>query len=383
MNVRALIDGLLVSMQEYLMLGDVTLGERTRAAMHAVPRHLFVPKYFANGAWGTPGEDDWPLLYRDDGFGIGVDATGDMVTISRPAWVAYLLELLQVEEGDRVFEVGTGSGWNAALLGHLAGPTGSVQSFEIIPELAAQARRAIASAGIENVEVGEGDAALAAPGAPFDRIIFTAGSYDIPDWMHERIRPGGLLVMALKLPGGGDFVILFRRDEERFVAIRSRACEVVWMRGKTRDAALDPVRLDDFAPWAGFRERLRATRSFAFGGHGAASLAQRTVGLRSYLALCESRMRWFVGDTGWPYYFYGLVDGDSFALVRDGRLDSYGGPAAAEALVARLHDWVDAGMPSAESMPLRAYPAGKAPPARPGEIVIHRAATDFVWTLKT
>ena len=153
------------------------------------------------------------------------------------------------------------------------------------------------------------------------------------------------------------------------------------MRGANHLPGLDPVRLDDFEPWARFRELRHGSRPFAFGGSGAASLAHRTVGLRSYLSLCEPRMRWFVGDTGWPYYFFGLLDGESFALVRDGRLESYGGTSAAEALVARIHEWVDAGMPSAESMPLRAYPAGSAPPAAAGEIVVRRAGTDFVWTV--
>jgi len=75
---------------------------------------------------------------------------------------------------------------------------------------------------------------------PFDRVIFTAGSYDIPAWLHARVRVGGLLLLSLKLPGGGDFVTLFRREEGCFVALTARACEVVWMTGQTHDSSLDP-----------------------------------------------------------------------------------------------------------------------------------------------
>lgn len=135
---------------------------------------------------------------------------GDAVTISSPGWVLYLLELLQVQPGQRVFEVGAGSGWNAALLGQLAGPTGYVESFEFIPALAAQAERAVASAGLANVRVVAGDAG--AGSLDFDRVIFTAGSYDVPAWLHERVRVGGLLLLSLKLPGGGDFVTLPARS---------------------------------------------------------------------------------------------------------------------------------------------------------------------------
>lgn len=155
------------------------------------------------------------------------------------------------------------------------------------------------------------------------------------------------------------------------------------MRGKNHVPELDPVRLDDFAAWAHFQKHPSGSRPFAFGGTGAASLAHRTAGLRSWLALVEPRTRWFVGDQGWPYYFFGLVEGDSFVLFRDGELQSFGGTSATEALVTRLHEWVDAGMPSAESMPLRAFPAGTAPPPARGEVVVRRAATDFVWTTGT
>ena len=157
------------------------------------------------------------------------------MTISSPGWVLYLLELLNVQPGQRVFEVGAGSGWNAALLGQLAGPTGYVESFEIIPALAAQAERAVARAGLTNVRVVAGDAGAGSlDEEPFDRVIFTAGSYDVPAWLHGRVRVVGLLLLSLKLPGGGDVVTLFRREEGCFVALTARACEVVWMRGQAR-----------------------------------------------------------------------------------------------------------------------------------------------------
>jgi hypothetical protein len=86
----------------------------------------------------------------------------------------------------------------------------------------------------------------------------------------------------------------------------------------------------------------------------------------------------------WPFYFFGLYDEptDSFALVRDGRLLSHGGSGATEALLARLHEWVELGMPSAESMPLGAYRSGTAPTAGDGEILVRRAATDFLWGVR-
>ena len=108
---------------EYFLLADATLSERVRAAFLAVPRHGFVPRYrdFGSDVWHEVGDDipfeHLPILYRDDAIAIGVDAVGDVVTITGPGWVLYMLELLQIEPGQRAFEVGAGSGWNAALLG--------------------------------------------------------------------------------------------------------------------------------------------------------------------------------------------------------------------------------------------------------------------------
>jgi protein-L-isoaspartate(D-aspartate) O-methyltransferase len=388
--IRRLQERLLASVAEYFLLADATLSERVRDAFLAVPRHGFVPRYrdFGSEAWQEVTDHDLlahlPVLYRDDGLAIGVDGAGDAVTISSPGWVLYLLELLRVEPGQRVFEVGAGSGWNAALLGHLAGPTGHVESFEIIPALAMQAARAVANAGLTNVRVVAGDAGAGpVDGEPFDRVIFTAGSYDLPGWIHGRVRVGGLLLLSLKLPGGGDCVTLFRRDEDCFVALTARACEVVWMRGQTHDAALDPVQLEDDREWRRLRDRPTGQRRFPFGGRSSAGLAQRTFALRSFLAICEPRMRWFVGAEGWPYYAFGLYDEttDSLVVAQDGVLASFNGVAASDALVARIHEWVDLGMPSAETMEVRAYPAGTVLTAAAGETIVRRRATHFVWRL--
>lgn len=387
---RCLQEQLVASAHEYFLFGDRALSERVKEAFFAVPRHQFVDRYKALGgaSWIEINDanlaEHLPVLYRDNGLGIGVGASGEVVTISGPTWVLYMLELLEIEPGHRVFEVGAGSGWNAALMGNLAGPCGYVESVEIIPDLAKRAAASLARAGFANVRVVCGDAGFGSvDGELFDRVVFTAGSYDIPAWLHGRVRVGGLLLLALKFPGGGDFIILFRREPDHFEALTSRACEVVWMRGKTHDAGLDPVLLEDFPPWRRLRERTSGSRPFACGGRSAAGLAKRTVGLRSFLSLCEPRMQWFVGPEGWPFYSFGLFDEttDSFALVRDGRLHSHGGMSATEALLRRIHEWVELGMPSAESMQLRAYRSGAAPAASDGEILVPRASTDFLWSV--
>ena len=141
--------------------------------------------------------------------------------------------------------------------------------------------------------------------------------------------------------------------------------------------------MEPFANGVPLTKFCAGSRPFACGGRSPTDLAKRTIALRSFLSLREPRMRWFVGREGWPFYFFGLFDeqSDSFALVRDGRLLSYGGSSATEALLGRTHEWVELGMPSAESMQLRAYRSGTAPVLTEGEILVQRASTDFLWRM--
>src|SRR5688572_33366305 len=99
-----------------------------------------------------------------------------------------MLDLLDVQPGHRVLEIGAASGWNAGMLGHLAGPTGRVTAVEIVPELAAMAERQLAAAGIRNVRVALGDGGGGwAEDAPYDRVIYTTSSPDLPRSIRDQV----------------------------------------------------------------------------------------------------------------------------------------------------------------------------------------------------
>src|ERR1044071_3730074 len=125
-----------------LYLGGRPAEARVAEAFRATPRHLFIERYctFMDRSWRAVTEDNLadhlPALYANDALGIFV-AEGDprVATISSPDIVLYMLELLALAPGHRVFEVGASSGWNAALIGRLVAPGGTVETVEIIPEL--------------------------------------------------------------------------------------------------------------------------------------------------------------------------------------------------------------------------------------------------------
>jgi protein-L-isoaspartate(D-aspartate) O-methyltransferase len=147
-------------------------------AMRAVPRELFIPQSFRSQAY-----EDHPLPI---GFG---------QTISQPFMVGLMTELLEPKKNHRVLEIGTGSGYQAAVL---SGLVGELYSIEIVPELARSATETLRTLGFLNVTMREGDGYRGWPEkAPFDGIILTAAPAEIPQVLLEELKPGGRLIAPI------------------------------------------------------------------------------------------------------------------------------------------------------------------------------------------
>lgn len=172
---------------------------RVLAAMAAVPREAFVPAAQVSSA------------YLDQPLPIGQGQT-----ISQPYVVALMLEALELKGGERMLEVGAGSGYAAAVAGQIAG---QVFAIERIPELAAQARENLSRAGSTNVQVRCGDGSQGVPQeAPFDAILVSAGGPEVPTVLRDQLAPHGRLVM----PAGRHrhtqrLLRITRHDAARFV----------------------------------------------------------------------------------------------------------------------------------------------------------------------
>jgi protein-L-isoaspartate(D-aspartate) O-methyltransferase len=148
---------------------------RVLEAMRAVPRHLFVS------------DSDQPSAYEDNPLPIGCQQT-----ISQPYIVAFMTEALELSGTEKVLELGTGSGYQTAILACL---TQSVLSIERIPELAERARQRLGGLGIDNAEVVVGDGTTGFPDRPpFDAVLITAGTPAVPQPLLEQLAPAGRLV---------------------------------------------------------------------------------------------------------------------------------------------------------------------------------------------
>ncbi len=181
--------------------GKDKLDPRIRNAMAKVPRHLFVPD-----------SEKW-LAYVNHALPIGHEQT-----ISQPYVVALMTDLLTPQPDHVVLEVGTGSGYQAAVLSLLVR---QLYSIEVIEELATSAAERLRRLGYDNVEVRAGDGSLGWPEhAPFDGIIVTAAARDVPPALVEQLKPGGRMVIPVGRFYGQDLRLL---EKHRDGSIKSRS----------------------------------------------------------------------------------------------------------------------------------------------------------------
>jgi protein-L-isoaspartate(D-aspartate) O-methyltransferase len=190
------------------------------AAFRAVPRHLFLPQ--------TPIEDAYQdeVIFTKSRDGVSLSAS------SAPSIMAKMLELLQVEPGQRILEIGAGTGYNAALLEELAGPTGSVVTIDIDQDIVDVTRANLRTAGRGTrilVECADGGFGWIGR-APFDRVIVTVGAWDIaPAWL-DQMAEGGRLVVPLEIRDVHKLVS-FERRQDRLFSLAVQDCRFVQMRG--------------------------------------------------------------------------------------------------------------------------------------------------------
>jgi protein-L-isoaspartate(D-aspartate) O-methyltransferase len=186
---------------------------RVLAAMRRVPRHEFVPEAMRGNA------------YMDSPLPIGHDQT-----ISQPYIVAFMTEALQLDPSHRVLEIGTGSGYQAAILGELVK---EVYTIEIVAPLADRARATLKQLGYTNVQVRTGNGYLGWPDqAPFDRVMVTAAPDAIPQPLIEQLAIGGL--MAIPVGVGDQDLLILRRTDKGMETLRTLPVRFVPMTGKPK-----------------------------------------------------------------------------------------------------------------------------------------------------
>jgi protein-L-isoaspartate(D-aspartate) O-methyltransferase len=395
------------------------------AAFHAVPRHLFVP--------------DVPLeeAYSDGAISTKTSASGAALSSSsQPAIMATMLEQLELQAGHQVLEIGAGTGYNAALLAHIAGPTGQVITIDIDQDIVDAARAHLAAAGFDGVQVICADGGYGYPdAAPYERIILTVGAWDItPSWW-DQLKPGGRLLLPLDIAGQKS--VAFQHQGEHLSSLSVRDCGFMRLRGAFADP--HPMRVVPLGPDPGLelwsRARSLPDAATVYGWltgprrdwetNVAATLHEIVAGLWMWLALHEPELgRLYaiddlaerdvvppligLGDQRKVVFTPALLGERGLAALmrppgQPAPLGAYlelytPGPrfplfvrqlgpdeSPARRLVARVRDWDAAGRPSSAGMHVRAYRQGSTylPPAGEGEIVVEKKWTRLLLDWRT
>jgi protein-L-isoaspartate(D-aspartate) O-methyltransferase len=210
---------------------------RVEAAFETVPRHLFLPTIDLETAYAPR-----VVVTKQATDGSALSSA------SHPNLVATMLEQLDVQPGQRVLEIGTATGINAALLAELTGPHGMVVTIEIDDDLAASARKALAAAGYSQVEVVRGDGAAGHPTAGgHDRIIVTAGAWDLAPAWWAQLAADGRMVVPLRLHGSGLTRALSfdRAGPDRLISRGAQVCGFIPMEGATAHVGHTVALADD------------------------------------------------------------------------------------------------------------------------------------------
>lgn len=351
-----------------------------------MPRHLFVP------------EVDPPRAYDDEAIPIKWRADGRPVSSSsQPAMMAIMLEQLGLEAGHRVLEIGTGTGYNAALMTYLVGETGAVVTVDIDEELAETARRRLNAAGYPSVVVDGGDGAAGWPGgAPYDRIIVTASARDLaPAWTGQLGDDGRLLVpLSLR---GIQHTVAFKRAGDHLVSVSVVPCSFIPLTGDLAGRATvlpfgdtpgvflcveDDSGLDLAVLHAALNQPgqvrptgVTVTSSYLFAGLGLwLALHDKRVGEltalepvagRKLIPAVTSRRgaeatMVLVGETGLAAV--ARPPGTEQDIEFECRVRGYGpyGDRLAELLATSIRAWGSAGRPAGPALRIKAYPASVA-----------------------
>ncbi|NEB05339.1 methyltransferase, FxLD system [Streptomyces sp. SID13726] len=180
-------------------------------ALRTVPRHVFVPDASLEDAYANA-----PVHIKYDTDGMSISCA------SQPGVVALMLDQLEAQPGERILELGAGTGYNAGLLAHLVGENGHVTTLDVDDDLVEGARTHLAAAGITNVQAVTRDGALGyAEAAPYDRIIATVGAHGVPHAWLQQLAPGGRLLVPQRLKGTVSRSIAYEQRDGRWVSLGS------------------------------------------------------------------------------------------------------------------------------------------------------------------
>jgi protein-L-isoaspartate(D-aspartate) O-methyltransferase len=392
----ALVDDLVASGQ----IND----HHVEAAFRAVPRHVFLPQF--------PIES----VYKDQGFEIKASGGITLSTSTGPSAMAYMLEHLNVGSGDRVLEIGTATGYNAALIAHIVGEDGLVVTLDIDDDLVEDACDHLSNAEYDQVKAFCADGGYGySDYAPYDRIIVTTSAWELlPAWV-EQLKPGGRIVAPLAIRAGRQVIVALENKIGHLVSESATPMGSGFItlrgafRGPIQELLIGPsqniyLTADELATEPDALYELLAGPSIDHRS-GVQVTMRELYSLRFWIAATEPTICQLGEGDGSPngglvprfqedlnadkrfYWTEGLAAQNGLALFHrdpDQALPfelyvrSYGDASASNRLLQRIADWDAAGRPTGQSLHVKVYPmdTSYAPTGR--EMVVPKHHTKLV-----
>ncbi|MFD0797174.1 protein-L-isoaspartate O-methyltransferase [Maribacter chungangensis] len=337
------------------------LREEIRDSFFKIKRHLFVDKYYDNDAVvnfsSTTEIEKLEKIYSDYYLPILIAKDGEILSsLSQPSLVLYMLNISNINKGSKVLEIGTASGWNASIISDMVGNNGQVDTIEIDRNLTEKAKSRFKRLGYNNIHVFCDDNLGVNLEGPYDTVIFTVGTYDIPKEYYSLIKENGTLILVLKNPGNGDTLYALRKEGNSFIANDGISCGFVQLKGKYsfNELNYNMINLNPVISEI-LLSKESHIRKYWFGGNKLGNFESRSSSFKSFLSIYDS---YFIsGDLTidkTKKIVFGIYNKDeqSVALFYDDKIHYSKATWAYERLLNCMFEWVKLGMPIIPSFKL-------------------------------
>ena len=356
-------------------------------AFYKTDRHKFVDTYYEDDnktivSFNSEEETNkLSKIYSDYYLPILISQDEEILSsISQPSLVLHMLNISNIKKGDRVLEIGTASGWNAALISELVGVTGEVDTLEIDKSLADSAKNRLQKFNYDNINVYCEDSLGLERKSIYDLIIFTVGTYDIPKEYYSMLKENGTLVLVLKSKSNGDSLYALKKSDSSFIAIDGIPCGFVQLKGQFSYNYKKQSEISERIKSL-FFEKDNEKIKYWFGGNKVGDFDKRSYSFMSFLSLYDS---YFVSLNIKDTLTFGIYNKHehSIALFQNEILHTSKNKWANERLQRALNYWTKIGMPLPSSFSLEIRMKNKKRNKKREEIVVVGDENYYYYSLE-
>ena len=385
LKIAALKDEIISSYNEIFTWSKLRLD--IIEAFNKTDRHKFVDSYYEDDnktivCFNSEEETNkLSKIYSNYYLPILISEDGEVLSsISQPSLVLYMLNISNIKEGDRVLEIGTASGWNAALMSELVGETGEIDTLEVDESLANSAKNRLQKFKYDNINVYCEDSLGIERKSKYDLIIFTVGAYDIPKEYYSKLTENGTLILVLKSKSNGDSLYALKKSGNSFNAEDGIPCGFVQLKGQFSYKNQNQSEIDERIKSL-FYEKDNEIVKYWFGGNKVGDFDKRSYSFMSYLSLYDSYFVSLNIKNILTFDSYNEQE-HSIALFQNGILCTSKNKWANERLQKALNYWTKIGMPIPSSFSLEIRMKSKKRNKKRDEIVVVGDENYFYYSLE-